>query len=1385
MEKYNISAKQIIQRTISGNDEANPFSDSFNLKRLNELLTLDLEYYSKTYNIIEKKSCTEIIEIIIQLNSFYEELMFQIETLIIEINLDEITLIEEILAISNFEYQNLVSEQKKEILANNSTHFDLFRGSKIKNVFGESIGIQDALDINTDVCNELINLILSIKIKPDIQEGKIPEEELISLVRKLMITTNLLVNIKTAVEFYRKEFGDLEKSNNTIKFKNNPVAYSAIKSVGKQRGDNLIYESSLYASTIPKKTIKLPHTTIEKGKIYVTLNDNGKEHKHSDLHLSVLSAFYFHLHLKPLKFATTITITEVFDFIVALRHFFVSIEGESIIENAVRTQNRDAIPIKVEVIGLIKYLVSATSLNRKTIEVLLNTVSQTLHDEIQFWKKPLIRINGSYYFLFTPIAQGHLTYQVDNIINNVISLDKQSRFFSKLLEMELNHDISENYKLKKVDATIINKLGVKSNTVLVYETISTLIIIESCVFNYCIDSNDYATGLNELGKAATEVNEVCRLINGNINKLTDLKIESIIGIVATNHTSLSGLNIEGVFVLDSYLIKNYMKVGKFKKGMVISEGGKNSSQEVSYLKYYNSEKEFASNFRSFCLDPLPIVETRKLMKAKEFSIVHNEMVPQIMRDGYEFISLESSIWFLVNEAEYYLKQLFYFEESANETFVKKKMQEQLNYILPQIFSFIAIDSSDRSNRIDVVNIFKRTGTVGRSQLIFAYNNLVNELVKKRVEDDTKTDNMYNVDHEVARKHFYQLLDSKKFSKLSLANPEFAHNLTIEEIENLIEYLLELLSNLELKYCSEQELVNNYLFLSVFINLSKSKKKYEKYITAGCLNFVDLLNYNYNYQKARDVCEEILDFSFKNERPPLLGWNCLFRCYIKQNNIFDASYYGCLYISSLSASSNLSKYQIIDSLYSSMLFFRDFGFVEVAENIYAALKPLKLEDYDLHKFTLSHFNSKLMNSINAIDDTINEAKNFLNKNIDSIIKYGQKGALPWWVFICNLKALQSKQIIKDISQFDVFFQRLSKEIDKKTMESLESIFFPVDVTTKAIFHDTLAKVFETRYIDDFTSELNKLELLAKSVASLSINPLDIDNLLLAGIVLNDNTLTFISKEPNPEGAAFVSVEYIENLSKLRTYSTEIISKLNLKHGQLFCWIFQVFNNVYALTISAEKKIQINRLTGWKMQEMDSWLNNISKFYFDDKGDFSINIQEQEYCKLLSELSFARLDFNEPFEELLISTSLSIASFPHNLLQCSNNIQRNIGFHEELIKELIQKSGYDFLAFHLPIANVVSLEWYIKNGLDCEMKVSELTLEAWIPIVDEDIVIAMSHERLKPVIEKYNGKIYENVLPDKPLSSNINVFLAHGGKGTEGFRTIYTKHSEGHAIIKKWY
>jgi hypothetical protein len=154
-------------------------------------------------------------------------------------------------------------------------------------------------------------------------------------------------------------------------------------------------------------------------------------------------------------------------------------------------------------------------------------------------------------------------------------------------------------------------------------------------------------------------------------------------------------------------------------------------------------------------------------------------------------------------------------------------------------------------------------------------------------------------------------------------------------------------------------------------------------------------------------------------------------------------------------------------------------------------------------------------------------------------------------------------------------------------------------------------------------------------------------------------------------------------------------------------------------------------------------------------------------------------------LLISFSLEVASFPPNLLEiCAEHFDMNqVETHEEPVEDFVMKNGYDFIGYHKPITNIISLEYFAVHGEIIRKKQNELTLACWVPTVDGDMPLYIAENKLKPIlIEKYGIKIQNSVTPKPQLQGSINIFVAHGYKTVMGFRSVHTRQQdEGHALV----
>jgi hypothetical protein len=176
-------------------------------------------------------------------------------------------------------------------------------------------------------------------------------------------------------------------------------------------------------------------------------------------------------------------------------------------------------------------------------------------------------------------------------------------------------------------------------------------------------------------------------------------------------------------------------------------------------------------------------------------------------------------------------------------------------------------------------------------------------------------------------------------------------------------------------------------------------------------------------------------------------------------------------------------------------------------------------------------------------------------------------------------------------------------------------------------------------------------------------------------------------------------------------------------------------------------------------MKEWLREIGNFFFNSKKNrhYDYQAQESDYQSLKEELKFATILIPSYIEELLLCSSIELASFPHNLIQNEN----------------------DFISATIPVCNVISIERFIEKSNPLYLD-KNYSISAWIPTDDQEPTISWGFDILKPTLEKINARIFTNTYPKETINTNLNIFLAHGVTDGLGFKAVYTNHADRKAI-----
>jgi len=319
-------------------------------------------------------------------------------------------------------------------------------------------------------------------------------------------------------------------------------------------------------------------------------------------------------------------------------------------------------------------------------------------------------------------------------------------------------------------------------------------------------------------------------------------------------------------------------------------------------------------------------------------------------------------------------------------------------------------------------------------------------------------------------------------------------------------------------------------------------------------------------------------------------------------------------------------------------------------------------------------------------------------------------------------------------------------------------------------------FQTRSVRDFVHDAQHLNIMASFLLPVSISQNDIDGILLTGLVINDQSLSFV--ETNLKFGAVVPVSVPENFelkNRLNNYKYYLLANLNLSSKQCLIWLFENMGKIFCLILDSNKEFNLYPIPNWELSKSNRLLRRIGSFSFNAKKDHNGNakcqfsnpkgehdyndlIQKEDYENLLKELSFTKLPIELKAEEILIYSSIEMANFPHNLIEVQN----------------------DFVAAKKSICNVITIERFIENHQRVNLEMG-YSISSWIPTDDQEPTISWGFDILNPILTYINAKTYTTTYPSEPIATDLNIFLAHGVTDRSGFKAVYSNHADKKGIV----
>ncbi|WP_183580357.1 CHAT domain-containing protein [Mucilaginibacter sp. X5P1] len=993
-------------------------------------------------------------------------------------------------------------------------------------------------------------------------------------------------------------------------------------------------------------------------------------------------------------------------------------------------------PAKLKEETLIEYLVQATDYPRSLIGKFIQSL--LFDGSVSLWRAPIYQQGEFIYLVFSVLFAPNHDLYIDRWLRvSGIENSKRQAMWSDHVGSHLLWTSEQKEQKIKFDVLKKEAIGSVPENLVFIETGSQVLALLCITYDFPLEDENRR-------KTLMDISQIFETLNlDTVSNYAQEQNKKLLLIGLSNYLDLSGLVLNGIPILDLTLLLNYISVGKSQKVKAIGDGSNFQVRQFYEFKYYDNQAEFEENLEKFLLFPYPVHSILSKLRMKMIEVLPAEATPRIFNQAVEMVSEEEETALEIEDLDYVLKREYLVDE-------RNKNNDQVIFqLLSRLFT--KIDSIKVYNPeliIQTVRAIKTSQRISSVHLAFYMVKMLDRFQKQKFQKHNK------FTHQSYDENDLDFISDKintgvKGNTLQLST--YSDKFAFEELirAKFISFLIDSIGNMPLKKMSMSELKFIYTQV-VFLKGFYEDELVVEYIYKAIGNFIELLNFNHEYQMARDIAEETLIFSISiNQKTH--AWYILFNTYTKQKNIMYAGVYGNLLFTSLHNQVTIDKELLIDSLHAAIKYFREFRYLDLIKSIIKFAKSLGLSDYDNQKFTLIYFNSRLVVGLNRDKGLPEEIGKYLAKQKNNIIKFGDIGCFPWIGLLINFKHAAEhygqkvpQQLLDDLAFFEAALH------DKEVYQSIESITMGEEVNTAQNLVGALTKTFQTRSFEDYRYEIQNLSKLAQTSFILGLANKDFNILLLNSLILNDQRLSFdniyVKDGTVKEFGAQVNKEF---LNYLPDYIDYIKGKLNLKQGQALLWLFEIVDQTYSIKIDADFNLSIAEHANWDLQKMRYWLkNSLPKFYFNSQKNKYYDYQAQDliYKELLNNLSDFDLGLHLDCQELLVLKSVDMSAYPDNML--------------------VNKG--DLLIRNMPICNILNLEHYLRNNND--YIIEELSITAWIPRKGLDITISYGYESLNETLVSHNAIIYEDITIKPPQETSLNIFLAHGNIGRDGFKYV---------------
>lgn len=478
------------------------------------------------------------------------------------------------------------------------------------------------------------------------QNSELSEIESVNNIIKIMLTGSYLNVIKESyedaiwnngfinlnqeqsriiIDYFSHDELKLLKTGHVRLLRNSLVTYNAYK-------DFIKNQPFINPCQKFKRESRIKSNKIKRGYITYEL-ENGVDKNETNIELVLLSeliTYYPFIKNQSLPNSPGLDLIKSLSIFSAIRYLIENLLDSFDYTNSSIKNINDfyKFPFRIKCTNLKRYLLIKLKFTEVQVDYFLTMLASDFNtnNRMNLWDKPLLKYNDDYLIPLLGNTNSITTHLLDVWLNEGgFSLDKRGHLLENYLKVQLSFHIKEKgffYYIPQKSMFKINGKG-KEEIDLLVNLKNCLIIAEVKCIKYPMQIRDFHNAYKRLMKASLQVERKADFITKNEEyfekELKGIENKKIVKLIVTNFPNFSGFIINGIPVIDLFLLEAYVIEGKLTKQKFNS----NENQDLflgdveTTNNFYSDEDSFSNNFESKMKNPAAIEEIKSKIELKQ------------------------------------------------------------------------------------------------------------------------------------------------------------------------------------------------------------------------------------------------------------------------------------------------------------------------------------------------------------------------------------------------------------------------------------------------------------------------------------------------------------------------------------------------------------------------------------------------------------------------------------------------------------------------------------------------------------------------------------------------------------------------------------------------